>query len=100
MANASVRVRKNEDANRAIRRFKKKVEVRKDQILSKNIRPLPNLKGKEDVTFNSFDDKELRYRHRQVDLIANPEIKDIFIQLLRFIHRRHSQAVCDKYTFC
>ncbi len=50
------------------------------QILSKNIRPLPNLKEKEGYIFNIFDDKELRYRHRQLDLIVNPEIKDIFIK--------------------
>ncbi len=47
-------------------------------ILSKNIRPLPNLKEKEGESFNVFDDKELRYRHRELDIIANPEIMDIF----------------------
>ena len=50
------------------------------QILSKNIRPLPNLKEKEGTVFNVFEDKELRYRHRQLDLIVNPEIKDLFIK--------------------
>ena len=34
-------------------------------MLSKNIRPLPNLKEKEGESFNTFEDKELRYRHRQ-----------------------------------
>ena len=47
-------------------------------ILSKNIRPLPNLKEKEGESFNAFEDKELRYRHRQLDLIANPSVKEIF----------------------
>lgn len=55
------------------------------QILSKNIRPLPNLKEKEGIVFNAFDDKELRYRHRQLDLIANPEVKDIFIKRAQII---------------
>ena len=48
-------------------------------ILSKGIRPLPNLKEKDGETFNSFEDKELRYRHRHLDFIANPDRKNIFM---------------------
>ena len=47
-------------------------------ILSKAIRPLPNLKEKDGKVFFSFDDKEQRYRKRYLDLIANPEIVNIF----------------------
>ncbi|MAJ44286.1 MAG: lysine--tRNA ligase [Candidatus Marinimicrobia bacterium] len=47
-------------------------------MLSKNIRPLPNLKEKDGITFYSFEDKELRYRHRQLDLIANPNVISTF----------------------
>ncbi|MDP6852353.1 MAG: lysine--tRNA ligase [Candidatus Marinimicrobia bacterium] len=54
-------------------------------ILSKNIRPLPNLKEKDGEAFNAFEDKELRYRHRQLDLIANPEIKSIFKKRAKII---------------
>ena len=54
-------------------------------ILSKNIRPLPNLKEKEGETFNAFEDKESRYRHRQLDLIANPAVKKIFKKRARII---------------
>jgi lysyl-tRNA synthetase class 2 len=54
-------------------------------ILSKNIRPLPNLKEKDGEAFNSFDDKELRYRHRYLDFIANPETKQIFIDRAKII---------------
>ncbi len=54
-------------------------------ILSKNIRPLPNLKEKEGETFNTFEDKEIRYRHRQLDLIANPSVKEIFKKRSRII---------------
>ena len=54
-------------------------------ILSKNLRPLPNLKEKEGVSFDSFDDKELRYRHRHLDLIANYEVKDVFIKRAKII---------------
>ena len=54
-------------------------------LLSKNIRPLPNMKEKEGESFNAFEDKELRYRHRQLDLIANPDIKDIFKKRAKII---------------
>ena len=54
-------------------------------ILSKNLRPLPNLKEKEGVSFNSFGDKELRYRHRHLDLIANHDVKAIFIKRAQII---------------
>ena len=49
-------------------------------ILSKNIRPLPNLKEKDGETFFAFNDKELRYRNRHLDLITNPEAVDIFVK--------------------
>ena len=48
-------------------------------LLSKSIRPLPNLKQKEGESFNAFDDKELRYRNRHLDFIANPDNKKIFV---------------------
>ena len=54
-------------------------------ILSKNIRPLPNMKEKEGESFNAFEDKELRYRHRQLDLIANPSIKAVFKKRAKII---------------
>ena len=49
-------------------------------ILTKSIRPLPNLKEKDGKTFFSFDDKELRYRKRHLDLIANFKSKDVFVK--------------------
>ena len=54
-------------------------------ILSKNIRPLPNIKEKDGTAFNAFEDKELRYRHRQLDLIANPGVKDVFRKRTKII---------------
>ena len=36
------------------------------------------MKEKDGTVFNLFEDKELRYRHRHLDLIANPEVKNIF----------------------
>ena len=49
-------------------------------MLAKNIRPLPNLKEKDGEAFNAFTDKEQRYRHRHLDLIANPSRKAVFKQ--------------------
>ena len=47
-------------------------------ILSKSIRPLPIVKEKEGEIFDAFKDKELRYRNRHLDLIVNPETRDVF----------------------
>ena len=55
------------------------LKASKITILSKSIRPLPTLKEKDGDLFNKFEDKELRYRHRYLDFIANPENKKIFI---------------------
>ena len=54
-------------------------------ILSKSIRPLPNLKEKDGKIFFRFEDKELRYRNRHLDLIANKSVKEIFILRSRII---------------
>ncbi|MFH1851018.1 MAG: lysine--tRNA ligase [Candidatus Neomarinimicrobiota bacterium] len=55
------------------------IHAREITILSKSIRPLPVVKEKDGETFDAFQDKELRYRHRHLDLIVNPEVRDIFI---------------------
>tara|TARA_B100000424_G_scaffold154009_1_gene117698 strand:- start:2045 stop:3538 length:1494 start_codon:yes stop_codon:yes gene_type:complete len=47
-------------------------------ILSKSIRPLPIVKEKEGELFDAFNDKELRYRNRHLDLLVNPETRDVF----------------------
>lgn len=47
-------------------------------LLSKSLKPLPVVKEKDGVTYDSFEDPELRYRQRYVDLIVNPDVKDIF----------------------
>ena len=69
------------------------VQVLDYQLLSKNIRPLPIVKEEiteegDTVVHDAFADKEMRYRQRYVDLIVNPEIKDVFIKragIMRFI---------------
>lgn len=49
-------------------------------VLSKSIRPLPIVKYKDGVAYDKFDDPELRYRQRYVDLVVNEGIKDIFLK--------------------
>ncbi|MFH0992258.1 MAG: lysine--tRNA ligase [bacterium] len=59
-------------------------------LLSKSLRPLPIVKEKVDeqgnkVTYDPFSDKELRYRQRYVDLVVNPEVREVFIKRAKII---------------
>ena len=59
------------------------VHVKSMQLLSKSLRPIPIAKEVIDedgnkVIHDQFADKELRYRQRYVDLIVNPEVKEVF----------------------
>ena len=56
------------------------VHARELTVLSKSLRPLPIVKVKDGVTYDSFDDPELRYRRRYVDLVVNEGVRDIFIK--------------------
>lgn len=58
------------------------ITIKADELvlLTKNIRPLPIVKEKDGVVYDAFADKELRYRKRYLDLIVNPEVKDVFIK--------------------
>lgn len=56
------------------------VHAQKLTLLSKSLRPLPIVKYKDGVAYDKFEDPELRYRQRYVDLIVNEDIKDIFIK--------------------
>mgnify|MGYP006101379591 FL=1 len=61
------------------------IHLKSLKILSKSIKPLPVVKEVTDekgdkTTYDSFSNKELKYRRRYVDLIVNPESKDIFIK--------------------
>lgn len=56
----------------------KTVRAEDFQLLSKSLHPLPE-------KWHGLQDKELRYRQRYLDLIANPEVKDIFIQRTKIL---------------
>ncbi len=49
-------------------------------LLSKSLKPLPVVKEKDGQVFDSFEDPELRYRQRYVDLIVNKGVKEIFLK--------------------
>lgn len=50
------------------------------KLLSKSLKPLPIVKYKDGVAYDKFDDPELRYRQRYVDLVVNDGVKDTFLK--------------------
>jgi lysyl-tRNA synthetase class 2 len=59
------------------------------KLLSKSLRPLPIVKekvdGDESVVYDKFSDVELRYRQRYVDLVVNPEVREVLVKRTRII---------------
>lgn len=66
------------------------VHVKKVTLLTKSLLPLPE-------KFHGLKDPELRFRQRYVDLIANPEVKDVFIKRSKIIST--IREVLDKKGF-
>lgn len=56
------------------------VHAKELTVLAKSIKPLPIVKEKDGVTYDAFDDPELRYRQRYVDLIVNNGVKETFLK--------------------
>ena len=54
------------------------VHVKEFTLLCKSIHPLPVVKEKDGIVYDAFTDPEMRYRQRYVDLIVNPQVRDIF----------------------
>ena len=65
------------------------IVVKQFKLLSKTLRPLPIVKEKvEDgkkIIYDQFADKELRYRQRYVDLVVNPEVREVFVKRSKII---------------
>ena len=64
-------------------------------LLSKSLKPLPIVKYKDGVAYDKFEDPELRFRQRYVDLIVNDGVKDTFLQratVVRTIRRVLDEA--------
>lgn len=67
------------------------IHVTKLTLLAKSLRPLPIVKETEDeqgnkVQHDAFSDPEQRYRQRYVDLIVNPEVREVFIQRTKLVN--------------
>ncbi len=54
------------------------VHVKEMKLLGKSLRPLPVVKEKDGHVFDAVTDPEFRYRQRYVDLVVNPEVRDVF----------------------
>ncbi len=61
------------------------VHVDEFTVLSKSVHPLPIVKEKDGILFDAVTDPELRYRQRYVDLIVNPQVRDVFRKRTRII---------------
>lgn len=70
------------------------IHARELTVLAKSIRPLPVVKEKDGVTYDAFDDPELRYRQRYVDLIVNAGVKETFMK--RSVVLKTMRAVLDE----
>lgn len=67
-------------------------------LLSKSLRPLPIVKYKDGVAYDKFDDPELRYRQRYVDLIVNDGVKDTFLKRAKVISTMRQVLDTAGYT--
>ena len=62
------------------------VHVKELTVLSKSLRVLPIVKTDADgKVYDGFSDPELRYRQRYVDLIVNPQVRDVFVQRAQIV---------------
>ena len=61
------------------------VHAKELTLLSKSLRVLPIVKEQDGQVFDAFTDPELRYRQRYVDLIVNPQVKDVFFKRAKII---------------
>ncbi len=63
------------------------VHVKELKVLSKSIRPLPIVKtDQEGKSHDAFTDPNQRYRQRYIDLVVNPEVKEVFLQRTRMLN--------------
>ena len=61
------------------------VHAKELTLLSKSLKVLPIVKEQDGQVFDAVTDPELRYRQRYVDLIVNPQVKDVFIKRSKII---------------
>ena len=66
-------------------------------LLSKSLKPLPIVKYKDGVAYDKFDDPELRYRQRYVDLVVNEGVKETFLKRSTIL--RTMRAFFDRHGY-
>jgi lysyl-tRNA synthetase class 2 len=66
------------------------IHVTEYKLLSKALRPLPVVKEKDGILYDEYSDPEQRYRQRYVDLIVNPQVKEVFVKRNRLINSMRS----------
>ena len=66
------------------------IHAKEMKLLSKSLRVLPIVKEKEGEVFDAFSDPEQRYRMRYVDLIVNPQVREVFIKRTKIINAMRS----------
>lgn len=62
------------------------IHVHELKLLSKSIKPLPIVKEKDGQVFDAFSDPEQRYRQRYVDLIVNPQVREVFVKRTKIMN--------------
>ncbi|MBF00984.1 lysine--tRNA ligase [Flavobacterium coralii] len=69
----------------------KTIKVTDFSLLSKTLRPLPLPKTDADgKVHDGFTDPELRYRMRYVDLVVNPQVKEVFVKRTKLFNAMRS----------
>lgn len=61
------------------------VHAKELTLLSKSLKVLPIVKEADGKVHDAYTDPELRYRQRYVDLIVNPQVKDVFVKRAKII---------------
>ena len=67
-------------------------------VLAKSIKPLPIVKYKDGVAYDAFEDPELRYRQRCVDLVVNEGVKDTFMKRSIVVKTLRNELDAAGYT--
>ncbi|WP_407403621.1 lysine--tRNA ligase [Sodaliphilus sp.] len=74
------------------------VHAQELKLLSKSLKPLPVVKVKDGVTYDAFEDPELRYRQRYVDLIVTAGVKDTFLKRATVLRTLRNELDAAGYT--
>lgn len=74
------------------------VHAKEIVLLSKSLKPLPIVKYKDGIAYDKFDDPELRYRQRYVDLVVNDGVKDTFLKRATIVRTMRNILDGSGYT--